>query len=218
MYEYEKPNCNNQGVICSEGTKCNKDTGICEPKCKHVKCPSGQTCNENTGKCEPELNCKLTGCPVDEGSVCNKTTGKCEPNCKNTGVSCPNGTKCNKTTGICEENNDNIDCRDTGCLFGEDCNKTTGKCEPSGVPDLNLCDNQRNFNHAFYEALKYTRKRDEQKISPFLTMYLIVHVIFLIWGIVLAFKSQPPENRLVHITLAIVFAPAYVLAYYLNAF
>jgi hypothetical protein len=82
----------------------------------------------------------------------------------------------------------------------------------------NLCEDQDTFNNAFYKALKHSRKKDDKKIAGILAVYLVIHTIFLIWGIVLAFKSQPPQNRVVHITLAIVFAPAYVLAYYMNMF
>lgn len=82
----------------------------------------------------------------------------------------------------------------------------------------NVCKDQHSFNHALYKALKHAKKKDNKKIAGPLAVYLGIHIIFLIWGIMLAFKSQPPQNRVVHITLAIVFAPAYVLAYYLNLF
>ena len=80
----------------------------------------------------------------------------------------------------------------------------------------NVCSSQTTFDHAFYKALKHSRKKDNRRLSGPLSVYLVIHVIFLFWGIMLAVKSQPPKNRVVHITLAIVFAPAYVLAYYLN--
>ena len=109
------------------------------------------------------------------------------------------------------------DCIKTGCkLLGEKCNHYTGQCERAGVQDLNLCDSQHNFNHAFYKALKHARNKDSKIIAGPLAVYLVIHTIFLVWGTVLAFKSQPPQNRVVHITLAIVFGPAYVLSYYLN--
>jgi len=48
-------------------------------------------------------------------------------------------------------------------------------------------------------------------------VYGLLHLIFLFWGIMLALK-QPVDQQIVHITLAMVFSPAYVLAYYLNTF
>jgi len=139
-------------------------------------------------------------------------------------IPCQFGGKCNTSTGLCEGQGPpsptpvTLDCRQIPCQFGGKCNTSTGICEGQGTPDTNICDSQGAFNHAFYRALKYTRKKDDKKIAGVLAVYLVIHTIFLIWGIVLAFKSQPPQNRVVHVTLAIVFAPAYVLAYYLNMF
>jgi len=112
-----------------------------------------------------------------------------------------------------------LDCRQYGCqLLGQKCNTTTGMCEGAGTPDSNVCSDQKHFNDALYEALRQARRKDANKLSGPLAVYSVIHTIFLIWGIILAFKSQPPQNRVVHITLAIVFAPCYVLAYYLNMF
>lgn len=79
---------------------------------------------------------------------------------------------------------------------------------------MSLCDNQDNFNDAFYKALKYSNNK---KMVSGVGIYMLIHLIFLFWGIMLALK-QPKDQQIVHITLAIVFSPAYVLAYYLNAF
>lgn len=80
---------------------------------------------------------------------------------------------------------------------------------------MSLCDDQDTYNNAFYKALKYSRKKEENKVMGSLCVYMIIHMVFLIWGIFLAFK-QPLEQRVIHITLAIVFSPVYVLAYYMN--
>ena len=82
---------------------------------------------------------------------------------------------------------------------------------------MSLCDDQDTFNHAFYKALEHARKKDDKKVAGAVYVYMIIHMVFLIWGIMLAFQ-QSREQRVVHITLAVVFAPAYVLAYYLNMF
>lgn len=81
-----------------------------------------------------------------------------------------------------------------------------------------VCNNQDSFNTAFYKALKYSNKKETKKLGTVLIIYVIIHMIFVVWGVLLAFKSQPPENRVVHITLALVFAPAYVLSYYINEY
>jgi hypothetical protein len=82
---------------------------------------------------------------------------------------------------------------------------------------MSVCDNQDDFNKSFYKAIKYSNKKTNKKIMTPLLIYVIVHTLFLFWGVLLAFK-QDPSVRVVHITLAIIFSPAYVLAYYLNQF
>ena len=78
----------------------------------------------------------------------------------------------------------------------------------------NPCANQHNFSRAFSKAYD-SKEKSMNKITTPVIVYLFIHLIFLVWGIMLAFK-QPLETRNVHITLAIVFSPAYVLAHYLS--
>jgi hypothetical protein len=82
---------------------------------------------------------------------------------------------------------------------------------------MSLCTDQDKFNDAFYKALKNARKKDEKNSTGVVVVYAIIHMVFLIWGVMLAFH-QPREQRIMHITLAAVFSPVYVLAYYLNMF
>ena len=82
---------------------------------------------------------------------------------------------------------------------------------------MSLCDNQDDFNDAFYKALKDSRKKDNKKMASGVGVYMLIHLMFLFWAIILALK-QPKDQQIVHLTLAMVFSPVYVLAYYLNAF
>ena len=82
---------------------------------------------------------------------------------------------------------------------------------------MSVCENQDDFNRAFYKAIKYTRKEDTKKTGAVMTVAAIIYMVLLVWAILLAFK-QPVQNRVVHVTLALVFGPAYILAYYLSAF
>lgn len=82
---------------------------------------------------------------------------------------------------------------------------------------MSLCDNQDDFNDAFYKALKYSRKNDDKRMASCVGVYMLIHLLFLFWAIILALK-QPKDQQIVHITLAMVFSPVYVLAYYLNTF
>ena len=82
---------------------------------------------------------------------------------------------------------------------------------------MSLCDNQDDFNDAFYKALKHSRKKDNKRMASGVGIYMLIHLMFLFWAIILALK-QPKDQQIVHLTLAMVFSPVYVLAYYLNAF
>ena len=79
---------------------------------------------------------------------------------------------------------------------------------------MRVCNNQLDFNKAFREA---SVNYEEKKLSEKVLSYSIIHIVFLIWGILLAFRSTP-DHRLIHITLAVVFGPAYVIAYYINMY
>jgi hypothetical protein len=81
---------------------------------------------------------------------------------------------------------------------------------------MSSLNNQNTFNNAFSNALKNYEKKKEKKMSGPLVFYTLVHLIFLVWGVMLAFRSVPRQNRVMHLTLAIVFGPAYVLGYYIN--
>lgn len=45
--------------------------------------------------------------------------------------------------------------------------------------------------------------------------YLLLHLFLLFWSVSLALKT-PQKTRVMNVTLAIVFAPAYVLAHYIS--
>ena len=103
-----------------------------------------------------------------------------------------------------------------------DCGDGSSKCgktfkDACEVYTLNKpCEDQRSFNSAVYNALKYITKEQALENSKGLFFYFIIHFVFLVWGIMLAIKSQPKENRVLHILLAFIFAPFYVMAYYLD--
>lgn len=84
-------------------------------------------------------------------------------------------------------------------------------------PNKPVCDNQDDFNMAFRKAVKYTNKKNMKEAQPWLIVYAVLWLIFLFWGVMLAMKIPSGPERVEHIVFAIVFGPAYVLAYYLSA-
>jgi len=83
-------------------------------------------------------------------------------------------------------------------------------------PNSNVCTNQDDFNEAFRKALKYNDKENMKKAKPWVYVYVVLWVIFFIWAIMLAMQVPPGPERIEHLIFAIVFSPAYVLAYYLG--
>lgn len=84
-------------------------------------------------------------------------------------------------------------------------------------PNQPVCNNQDDFNEAVNKAIKYNNNENMKKAKPWIYVYLVVWLIFLIWAIVLAMQIAPGHDRVVHLVFAIVFSPAYVLGYYLGA-
>lgn len=83
-------------------------------------------------------------------------------------------------------------------------------------PNAPVCDNQADFNQAFHEAVKYNRKKEMNKDKPWMYVYVVLWLIFFVWAIVIAMKVSTGNDRTIHLVFAILFAPAYVLAYYLG--
>jgi hypothetical protein len=79
----------------------------------------------------------------------------------------------------------------------------------------NICDNQQDFNIGMYKAVKQYRHDKTKKMSSAFYSYGTVWMIFFIWAIILSFKQQG-SSRTVHFLFAILFSPAYVIAYYLS--
>lgn len=163
-------------------------------------CPSGTFCDPTSNKCLPHKTGGFKGGCNDKpcllGNVCHQQTGQCLP------LQIPH-----KTGGFGCVNNPSL------CQEGTKCDIQQQKC----VPDI--CTNQQSFDKAVYKALKHANKKEERKLArkmavPLL-IYMIIHLMFLVWAVMIAMK-QPEENRVVHLTLAIVFSPVYVLANYLN--
>lgn len=191
----------------------------------NVLCPPGTVCDNSSGQCIDQAGlrtgCNKPGVACPPGSKC-AADGVCITpatfgNCNDPSVACPPGLVCNKNSGFCQDSPTPgyKDCRKgDACPSGYLCNGSTGGCD---VQD-DVCVNQGTFNDAFYHALNHSRKKDQRKLSGVMAFYLVVHTLCMIIGVILALTAQPPENRVVHLTLAIVFSPAYLLAYAFNAF
>ena len=80
---------------------------------------------------------------------------------------------------------------------------------------MSVCESQDRFNDAFEDAVKYVEKK--QKPSVMVTIVaLVIFVAIFLWAIYLAAKTTPGQEKTLHLTMAMVFSPFYVISSYLN--
>jgi hypothetical protein len=82
--------------------------------------------------------------------------------------------------------------------------------------NMNICGSQDNFNHAFDKAVRYTEKENLKKVKPWVYVSATLWLVFFVWALLLAMQVEAGQNRLVHLVLAMVFSPVYVLSYYIG--
>jgi len=82
--------------------------------------------------------------------------------------------------------------------------------------NTDVCQNQDDFNQAFYNAVKYNNKTVMDKNRTWLFIYGMLYIVFMIWAVSLALKIPAGSDRTMHLLFAILFGPLYVLAYYIG--
>lgn len=82
-------------------------------------------------------------------------------------------------------------------------------------PNQPVCNNQDDFNQALKQGLKYVAKEEMKKSKPWVYIWIVILTIFFIWAIMIAMQ-MPQDQRVLHLVLAMVASPIYVLAYYLG--
>ena len=84
---------------------------------------------------------------------------------------------------------------------------------------MSLCSDQKTFNRAVRKAIDHIDDVDENDQSNSFGVKLIVSLImisFYLWALLLALKVSDKEHRVLHVTLALLTGPLYVLSYYLG--
>lgn len=82
-----------------------------------------------------------------------------------------------------------------------------------------LCKDQETFNKALdsYREEKNNEIKEEIKKNRGTIMTLvIIMLIFLVWAVMLALKVKDPEHRTLHVFLALLTSPLYILSYLLS--
>jgi hypothetical protein len=84
---------------------------------------------------------------------------------------------------------------------------------------MSLCSDQKTFNRAVRKAIDHIDDVDENDQLNSFGVKLIVSLImisFYLWALLLALKVSDKEHRVLHVTLALLTGPLYVLSYYLG--
>lgn len=83
------------------------------------------------------------------------------------------------------------------------------------MSDQNVCQDQETFNEALRQGID--SYNDTRQISTgYMIFYLVLALLFLVWALVLAYEPKRSQERLLHIFVALLASPLYVLSYYLN--
>jgi hypothetical protein len=81
----------------------------------------------------------------------------------------------------------------------------------------NVCDNQQVFNKAVRDAVKHINDEDDNNSNSTAKMLMVlIGLSFYLWALFLALKVADKEHRVLHVTLALLTGPLYVLSYYLG--
>lgn len=80
----------------------------------------------------------------------------------------------------------------------------------------NVCENQDKFNVAVRKAIVKNNEDAVESSKGWLFLYLLLAIVFLVWAISLAMKMPKGADKIVHLVIAMVASPVYVLAYYVG--
>lgn len=80
---------------------------------------------------------------------------------------------------------------------------------------MSVCNNQDTFNASVNDAINYSIKQNEPS-NTVQYVLVAVYLLAIIWAIMLAFRSNRGPEMQKNLVLAIVFAPVYIVSYYVT--
>jgi hypothetical protein len=81
----------------------------------------------------------------------------------------------------------------------------------------NVCNDQKTFNKAVKKAIKHIDDDDDENQNKTSKLFMVlITLFFYLWAVLLALKVSDKDHRVLHITLALLLGPLYVLSYYLG--
>jgi hypothetical protein len=80
----------------------------------------------------------------------------------------------------------------------------------------NVCSDQKTFNKAVRHAVRHLDDDDEPRNDTTKMIMSLIVLSFYLWAVLLAMKVADKDHRVLHVTLALLTGPLYVLSYYLG--
>ena len=81
----------------------------------------------------------------------------------------------------------------------------------------NVCSDQKTFNKAVKKALNHLDDDEDKPKNQTARIFMVLITLSLyLWAVLLALKVSDADHRVLHVSLALVLGPVYVLAYYLG--
>lgn len=97
------------------------------------------------------------------------------------------------------------------------------KKEDKEDKEINVCTNQNVFNRSLSNALDYSNNKKRQNVMKMIKknkdvygFVLVLYLILLFMAISLAMRVKDDEHRVLHMLVAIVCPPSYIVAYFLG--
>jgi len=77
-----------------------------------------------------------------------------------------------------------------------------------------VCADQKTFNKAVSNAIYHLDDDDKPKNRVAQMILALIMLSFYLWALLLAMRVQDKDHRILHVTLALLTGPLYVLSYY----
>lgn len=102
-------------------------------------------------------------------------------------------------------------------------NSPTPSTKPSVGMDGNVCKDQNTFNDSVGKALDHNNKKKLKKFGDKIkenrsiyALFALLYLVLLLMAVFLAMKVKDDEHRILHLIIALVCPPTYIVGYYLS--
>lgn len=81
---------------------------------------------------------------------------------------------------------------------------------------MSVCANQDTFNSALETAIEKAREKNRKDNMVANSVMGALYLILLVWAVILAMRISDENTRILHMILAVLFPPLYVISYYIG--